>query len=391
MNRRELGNRVCEYLAWVRGLAAGLLAGLAPLGLCSLWVEAGCVWGQTPASAPGTGAQTKVESRRVSRLARALDGQRLARVESSRRPGLGLGNAALSRPSAPVPGRYRYTIQTATGPRAYVLHAPASIPVSGLYPVVVALHGAGHRPETLLDEMGWGAQADQGRFLVLAPEGVPIRPNLPAAPVANPRVWNTGEYDDSRARSQIDDVAFIIAALDDLAARCPVDEKRVYATGYSNGGAMAFRLGAERADRFTAIASVAGLCWVGDPRPSRSLPTLVVYGTLDPIVPLKGGVKILPWEVHGSPSVRTVLGRWAEAIGCPNSPTAVGDSPAPGVKVEDYGPGSSGSVLRVMYVKNQGHNWPGGRGLRPERMLGPDVSSLNATAAVWNFFQQWAW
>jgi polyhydroxybutyrate depolymerase len=275
-------------------------------------------------------------------------------------------------------------------PRQYVVHAPGSYDGRQPFPLVVALHGAGGNAEAFLNEANWAAQAERCGFLVVAPEGLPLHPASPACPLVNPRVWNSGQFGRHRTRSHIDDVGFIVAALDDLAARCRVDGRRVYAVGYSSGGAMAFRLGAERADRFTAIASVAGLCWVAEPHPTRALPTLVLVGTMDPLVPLCGGMKVLPWEVHPSPPVRTVLSRWAAAIGCPTEPHRWSESPGPGVKVEDYGPGWSGCFLRVMYVKIQGHGWPGGRSLRPERLLGPDLSSLDATAAVWAFFQQWS-
>jgi hypothetical protein len=61
-----------------------------------------------------------------------------------------------------------------------------------------------------------------------------------------------------------------------------------------------------------------------------------------------------------------------------------------GVKVEDYGPSYCGSVLRVMHVHFQGHALPGGRSLRPERLLGPDMSHLDATMAAWTFFCSWS-
>jgi poly(3-hydroxybutyrate) depolymerase len=44
-----------------------------------------------------------------------------------------------------------------------------------------------------------------------------------------------------------------------------------------------------------------------------------------------------------------------------------------------------------MYVRGQGHAWPGGHSLRPERLLGPDISHFPATEAIWAFFQQWSW
>jgi hypothetical protein len=44
-----------------------------------------------------------------------------------------------------------------------------------------------------------------------------------------------------------------------------------------------------------------------------------------------------------------------------------------------------------MYAQFQGHAWPGSRSVRPERLLGPDLSQLDATAQISEFFDQWSW
>lgn len=43
-----------------------------------------------------------------------------------------------------------------------------------------------------------------------------------------------------------------------MKGRACIDPKRVYATGFSNGGRMSYRLGCEAADVFAAIAPIAG-------------------------------------------------------------------------------------------------------------------------------------
>ena len=55
-----------------------------------------------------------------------------------------------------------------------------------------------------------------------------------------------------------DDVVFTRALLDLVATRTCVDPARVYATGVSNGGGLAARLGCALADRLAAVAPVAG-------------------------------------------------------------------------------------------------------------------------------------
>jgi polyhydroxybutyrate depolymerase len=275
--------------------------------------------------------------------------------------------------------------------RHYSVVIPRCYDGSRALPVVVALHGSGGNASAFLDEANWVEAADKFGIIVIAPEGLPLMTGLPSTGVANPRVWNSGQYSSKYPRTRIDDVAFIVAVLDDAARRWLLDPRRTYAAGFSNGGAMAFRLAAERADRFTAIASVSGLNWIENPHPCRALPTLMIHGHLDPLVPMHGGVKVLPWEISTSPPVHAVLAKWAVATGCPPNYQDAGEVPGHHVRIEDYGPAPGGNVVRLMNVKFQGHAWPGGNGIRPERMLGPDLSHFDATGAICAFFSQWSY
>ena len=84
----------------------------------------------------------------------------------------------------------------------------------------------------------------------------PLRPYRPIAAETVARAWNAGSCCGSPARTPIDDIGFVLAVLDAVAAEYNLDPDRVYATGFGNGGMMAYRLGCEAADRFAAIAPV---------------------------------------------------------------------------------------------------------------------------------------
>src|SRR5260370_8384660 len=70
--------------------------------------------------------------------------------------------------------------------------------------------------------------------------------------------WNAGTCCAYSVINKIDDVGFTLALLADLDARHPVDRRRVYATGLSNGAMMAWRLAVEASGQIAAIAPVAG-------------------------------------------------------------------------------------------------------------------------------------
>ena len=90
-------------------------------------------------------------------------------------------------------------------------------------------------------------------------------------------------------RRRVDDVGFIGALIDKLSIDYPVDPKRIYATGMSNGGMMTHRLGIELADRVAAIAPVVATVFGDEREPTRPVPALMINGMLDKSVPFRGG------------------------------------------------------------------------------------------------------
>ena len=187
--------------------------------------------------------------------------------------------------------------------RTWTLYVPPGLDRRKDTPLVVVLHGAGSSGAAFLMHDGWMPEADRRGFIVAAPDGLPVLPDSPADPVANPVLWNEGRLRHPGGRAAIDDVAFIEAMLDRVDGELPVDRRRTYLAGFSNGGGMAFRLAAEASDRFAALAVVASVPWT-DEAPDRPMPTLVVIGTADPLVPLRGGVVRSQWLKEVRPPVR---------------------------------------------------------------------------------------
>src|SRR5436305_2185699 len=97
--------------------------------------------------------------------------------------------------------------------------------------------------------------------------------------------WTLNGADPSRP----DDVAFVAALLDRLERKVCMDRERVYATGVSNGGGFAARIGCELSARIAAIAPVAGgYRSLAECRPDRPVSVLEIHGTSDPVVPYDG-------------------------------------------------------------------------------------------------------
>ncbi len=277
----------------------------------------------------------------------------------------------------------RHTLDTATGPRDFLVRGPATM--AGPWPVLLFLHGAGATAEWSLEETGWERTALREGFLLVVPEGERADRTRPASFLDNPQLWNDGAPSGLVSHAaDADDVAFLAAVLDDVQHRYDVDAGRVYVAGFSNGAGMTFRLGAELSQRLAALAPVAGHCWLPDPRPVRAVPTLYLVGGADPLVPLAGGTVRSIWGggTHQKPAVWQTLTRWAAALGCPPGPalTTTADG-----ETFRYAPGSGGVEFVAQVIADLGHHWPGGVGRLSRRIFGPPNHVVRANQRIWEF------
>jgi polyhydroxybutyrate depolymerase len=102
--------------------------------------------------------------------------------------------------------------------------------------------------------------------------------------------WNDCRRDDP-AHPVADDVAYTRLVIEQVRQKHPVDMRRIYLMGVSNGAMMAYRLAAELQVPVAALAAVAGpLPLASSCTPSSGpLSVLMISGTADPLVPYQGG------------------------------------------------------------------------------------------------------
>lgn len=73
--------------------------------------------------------------------------------------------------------------------------------------------------------------------------------------------------------------------LDDLAKAMHLDQRRVYATGISNGAIVTYYIASYLSDRIAAIAPVAGPMMTDSCDPARPVPVMHFHGTGDKLAP----------------------------------------------------------------------------------------------------------
>jgi polyhydroxybutyrate depolymerase len=279
-----------------------------------------------------------------------------------------------------IAGLHHWNLSSAGQNRHALVYVPAEMPDGG-WPVILMLHGSGATSQWMLLETRWDELADRDKFLVVLPDASLPQPDMPLRFFTNPQVWNDASGLPPASWVQVDDVMFLRTLLDELPNQTPVDESRIFVTGFSNGASMAFRLGLELSDRIAAIAPVAGYCWARKPASKRVVPALYMVGTEDPLVPVLGGTVDTPWgRLVRKPPVRETLQRWANLSGLPPEPGLL--QMPDDVAVEQYGDG-----LTAWFIPGLGHHWPGGRGGLNARIAGPFSDRVLATNVIWQFFQ----
>lgn len=161
------------------------------------------------------------------------------------------------------------TTETLPGGRQYLLRTSPGIVAPR--PVVVALHGANLNPAYMEAASGLNGFSDVHNFVLVYGIGVDGR-------------WNAGPSCCSGDPQQ--DVAYLRAVVADTAVKTRVDPDRVFVTGFSNGGMMAWRAVCHTSRLFAAAVTVAGplITWC----PNR-VQVLHIHGTGDATVPWTGG------------------------------------------------------------------------------------------------------
>jgi polyhydroxybutyrate depolymerase len=230
-------------------------------------------------------------------------------------------------------------------------------------PLVLNFHGysSNAMQEDFLSQMS--SKADAAGFIAIHPEGTS-------------NSWNAGACCGQAATDMVDDVGFTKAILDEAASKLCVDAKRVFVTGMSNGGFMSNRLGCELADRVAAIAPVAGVTGIPTCTPSRPMPVIHFHGTADMLVPYDGNAS------NGFIPVLDDFAAWGKRDACTDTPSTtytMGD-----VTCQSYLHCDGGAQVTLCTVQNGGHTWPGGT---PVPALGYTTTNINATDAMWSFFQ----
>jgi polyhydroxybutyrate depolymerase len=273
------------------------------------------------------------------------------------------------------------TLSWAGRERSYTVHVPPGGP-SGLMPLVVVLHGAGGSGTKFAEETHFAAAADKRHMIVVFPDGIGTEPGK--------LTWDAHFCCGLAVTEHSDDVGFIMALIDHLSRTLPIDRKRIYATGMSNGAMLSYQLAAAHPRRFAAIAPVSGT--IGGtsrdgeafeiPMPDHPVPVMIIHGRKDPYVLFDGGTSALvSYPKRSNMSVAAALSFWSKADGC--APEAERSEPIPGrLRRVAFAECRGGSDVVLWEIEDGDHSWPGSDMLFPV----PGGGSRSAADEILAFF-----
>ncbi|HKU38376.1 MAG TPA: PHB depolymerase family esterase [Polyangiales bacterium] len=178
----------------------------------------------------------------------------------------------------PLPqGDSRKTLQHGGLQREYVVHVPPSYDGRKLVPLVIDIHGYTYTEADQEAVSGWQTKSDAEGFIVVYPKGLDDS-------------WNGGSVCCGASQKDgVDDEGFVRAIVKQLSRDACLDEKRIYATGLSNGGALSYLLACRAADVFAATAPVSIGNGTRPCEPARPISVVMYRGKSDDLVPYDGG------------------------------------------------------------------------------------------------------
>ena len=262
--------------------------------------------------------------------------------------------------------------------RSYIVHLPGGRVPAEPAPLVLVFHGGGGNAANAARMSGMDAKADREGFIAVYPNGTGARAG------AMLLTWNAWRCCGTALDGRIDDVGFVRALVDSPARDYPVDRKRIYATGLSNGGMLAYRVGCELGDVFAAIAPVAGALNSDDCRTGPRVSVIAFHGMDDKHVLFAGGAPVTSIDRHRriDNSVQFAIDTWKHRDRCEGEPVR----DRKGTVIHTAFACADGTAVELYAVEGQGHAWPGGqKGIRFGNVDAP-TAEISATDLMWDFF-----
>jgi polyhydroxybutyrate depolymerase len=269
--------------------------------------------------------------------------------------------------------RIKESIEVAGVRRSFTVCIPNGCAKSGA-PLVIVLHGAMGNGWCAEYDSQMTPKAEKEHFIVAYPNGTGFFRKFFLS-------WNVGPCRKLVRSKKVDDLAFIRKMIVLLRDEYNVDPRRVYVTGLSNGGMLAYRIAAELPDLVAAISPIACCMYSTTNDIETPVSVLAFHGTDDRVIPFDGHKgSFYGYQIRTVP-VSEGISYWVKRDRCRPVPLRedVGV-----VSKESYGDGVGNAEVCLYTIKHGNHSWPGGKCVFP--LADHPQKALAATDLMWEFF-----
>lgn len=166
--------------------------------------------------------------------------------------------------------------------RHFIVYKPA-VNSSDLLPVVFMFHGTSGNGERFYNISGWKEKADKEGFIAVFPSALRYRIEEEGI-IKNTTKWNDGRLSTivCEGQSVKNDVLFFHEMVLYLKTNYKIDERRIYASGFSNGANFVSRLTLEASDILAATAMSAGFLRDSTFKAIELIPSYLTVGNMEP-------------------------------------------------------------------------------------------------------------
>ncbi|SFF73037.1 polyhydroxybutyrate depolymerase [Halobacillus alkaliphilus] len=248
-------------------------------------------------------------------------------------------------------------------------------------PVVFCFHGAGSSARHHMKVTAFHKLSEDHQVITVFPDAVHFDPSDRMT-----KQWNEGREKNTAFQRKVNDVGFVLELIEWFKQRYPVDESRIYATGFSNGSAFSLRLGLECQDVFAGVGGVSGplvkdlaekFQW------SKPMPMLFIMGTGDKLVPYDGyydSTYMIDQLLSAEKTVEFFVASWGDSGN--NHYERVMEDEEFSIIKNSY-PQEEEKV--VFYsIEGGGHTWPGGPLSQASSLTGKVAGQLDATKILFD-------
>jgi len=281
-------------------------------------------------------------------------------------------------------GRNDYVLDVDGTPREFIVYVPVGYDPNVPTPVVYMIHGSNQSGQIMYENTHWARKADEETIIIVYPTSWKYR-TTEANRVEDK--WNTpGTEQIVVPGTELeDDVKFMRTILDSLKATFNIDDKRIFASGFSNGGGFVLtRLIPQMNDVFaaysTAGSGLIGEGTVGDVPVQVSVSLYSILGTNDNKISEGQGIPV-PFpldaeEIINHPNFGLMLEKTATFLALDASHTVESD---PNFTRLIYSTSLTGANNEYIFLMLKGlfHVYPDGADNR---------AKIDAVDLFWDFF-----